>query len=150
MRYSILILLFVTACSNSPVDSPGGGGQTNNGTLLIDRSGIVDSVYLDSTSTAVKSIFVQSLNFQYDTIRISFNYAGNTFPYQYMISMRDVSAGYFYYFGENITPTSSYQSVDTSFALSSFNSTVQADIGCSGNPANNVYFTIKDLKIYGK
>lgn len=148
MRYSILILLVVAGCTTNPVDTPG-GGQTP-GTLLIDRTGITDSVHLDSTANAEIIFINQSFSFGFDTMQIVFNYAGTSGSRAGLVSMREMNTGYFYDFGSSFSANTSYQTMDTTFALTSFNGTLQAYLGCTGNPANNVWFAIRDLKIYGK
>src|SRR5690606_23770890 len=147
-KYLLILLLFAGCSNNNPVDSPGGG---NNGTLLIDRSGIIDSVYLDSLPENEINIFSTPIDHQNDPLRIVFEYAGNSSPEDYLVNMRELSTGnYFFKFGENFSSNVSFVGIDTTVAVSPFNNTLQCFIGCSGNPANNVYFCIKDLRIYGK
>lgn len=144
----ILSALFLCACNSNSVDSP--GGNQTNGTLLIDRTGITDSVYLDSTSEAIISFMYQAISFQFDTIRLSYSYAGTSLSHEYLLAIRNPAIGsYFYKFGQNFTPNTSFSSTDTSFALAPYNGNIQGYISAFGNPANNVWFAIKSLRVFG-
>src|SRR5690606_8940508 len=120
-------------------------GNNNGFTTLIDRTGSIDSILLGTSNDTSRFIDFQVINRNVDSIRIAFQYAGTSQPSFALFSLRD-NGGHFYRFGESFTASPNFVSVDTLFGLDTIRNNMTTEISCKGNPANNIWFAVKDLK----